>query len=459
VKYLPYPDYKPIGVEWLGGIPEHWASKRLKYIVEISNEKVDADEDDPLPYIGMEHIESWTGKLRPLDDSLVPTGISNRFESGSTLFGKLRPYLAKACNVDFGGLCSSELIVLRGWNQNQRYLLYRLLSEGFISLVNSSTYGAKMPRASWDFIGNCRLPVPPPDEQQTIADFLDARTSKIDILIAKKRELIERLSEKRTALISRTVTHGLPPEAAAAAGFEPNPKLKPSGIDWLGDVPEHWGVVPLGFLINTKSGGTPDKTNSEYWGGNIPWVSPKDMKRPFIRKTQDYVTDDALDHTNLGLLATNSVLIVVRGMILAHTFPVAINIVPVTINQDMKALLPKGLLTPQFLFWALLGFAKAIVSFTEESAHGTRKLQTDVLKRISFPVPSFTEQKYIADFLDTQTAKIDNMNEKVNEVAKKLQEYRTALITSAVTGKIDVRNFAADRNPATISMPQATVPA
>ena len=100
-----------------------------------------------------------------------------------------------------------------------------------------------MPRASWDFIGKLRCPLPPPDEQRAIADFLDRETAKIDTLVAKKRTLIERLKEKRTALIARTVTRGLPPDAARAAGLDPHPKLKPSGIDWLGDVPDHWTVT------------------------------------------------------------------------------------------------------------------------------------------------------------------------------------------------------------------------
>ena len=101
-----------------------------------------------------------------------------------------------------------------------------------------------MPRASWEFVGDCVVPIAPPNEQRSIADFLDRETAKIDTLVAKKRTLIERLKEKRTALISRTVTRGLPPDAARSVGLDPHPKLKPSGIDWLGDVPEHWEVIP-----------------------------------------------------------------------------------------------------------------------------------------------------------------------------------------------------------------------
>ena len=271
-----YTHYKSSGVDWLGDVPTHWGTQRLKYLAARAEEKVEADEDTPLPYIGMEHIESWTGRLLALDAELVPNGVSNRFRAGDTLLGKLRPYLAKACNVDFEGLCSSELLVLRARDRDRRYLLCSLLPEGFISLIDASTYGAKMPRASWDFIGSCTLPVPPSDDQRAIANFLDRETAKIDTLVAKKRTLIERLKEKRTALISRTVTRGLPPDAARAAGLDPYPKLKPSGIDWLGDVPEHWDTVAVRRRARRiQTGSTPPTAEERYFeDGTIPWYGP-----------------------------------------------------------------------------------------------------------------------------------------------------------------------------------------
>jgi type I restriction enzyme S subunit len=202
----PHPAMKDSGVKWLGGIPAHWEVKRLKYIAARSEVKIDAEEGNPLPYIGMEHVDSWTGRLLPLEEELVPTGVSNYFKSGDTLFGKLRPYLAKACNVEFEGLCSSELLVLRGKSYEPRFLLYQLLSTDFINLVDSSTYGSKMPRASWDFIGSCELTLPPLEEQQAIAAYLDRETAHIDRLIAKVEAAIERLTEYRHALITAAVT-------------------------------------------------------------------------------------------------------------------------------------------------------------------------------------------------------------------------------------------------------------
>ena len=201
----PYPRYRDSDVEWLGEVPDHWEVRRLSHAVVRSDEKVESEDADGMLYVGLEHVESWTGQMLPLDDQLTPESIANSFAGGDVLFGKLRPYLAKALCADFGGLCSAEFLVLKPHEYVGRYLLHLLLTDGFVSLVDSSTYGAKMPRASWDFVGDALLPLPPLDEQRAIAAFLDRETERIDALVAKKRLLIERLEEYRTAL---NHTHG-----------------------------------------------------------------------------------------------------------------------------------------------------------------------------------------------------------------------------------------------------------
>ena len=202
----PHIRFKDSGIEWLGQIPEEWEVKRLKMAAYLNDKKVEADEENPVPYIGMENIESWTGKLLPIDPDVTPSGVANRFTAKNTLFGKLRPYLAKACNPSFDGLCSTELLVIESEDFDRRALLYWLLADGFIRLVDSSTYGSKMPRANWDFIGNCLLPVPPLPEQSAIAAYLDRETAKIDKLVEKIEAVVARLQEYRSALITAAVT-------------------------------------------------------------------------------------------------------------------------------------------------------------------------------------------------------------------------------------------------------------
>lgn len=193
---------KDSGIEWIGKIPQHWEIRRLKTVLNLRNEKAEYNGEI---YIGLENVLSFLGKYNLTEDFVVE-GISNKFYSGDLLFGKLRPYLAKATIVDFNGLCSSEFLVMQNFKGDNRYLLRLLLSYWFIDIVNSSTYGAKMPRASWDFISNMRIPFPSKIEQQQIADFLDKKCSEIDKIIEDKEKLIEKLTEYKKSLIYECVT-------------------------------------------------------------------------------------------------------------------------------------------------------------------------------------------------------------------------------------------------------------
>ena len=438
MKWLPYPKYKPSGVEWLGDVPEHWEVKRLKYLVSRKEEKVEADENNPLPYIGLEHIESWTGHLLPLNAELVPTGISNYFQAGDTLFGKLRPYLAKACNVDFEGLCSSELLVLRANGRDQRFLLYRLLAEGFIERVNASTYGAKMPRASWDFIGSCILPEPPIPEQTAIADFLDRETGLIDTLVAKKQTLIERLKEKRTALISRTVTRGLPPDEARKAGLDPHPRLKPSGVEWLGDVPEGWEVKSIKRLTIVQRGASPRPIDNEIYfddNGEYSWVRISDVTTAGMYLTS---TTQCLSELGSSLsvpLEPGTLFLSIAGSVGKP----CITKIRCCIH-DGFVYFPHWRGEARFLYYV---FASG-EPYKGLGKLGTQlNLNTDTVGSIIIGIPDEYEQTAIANFLDRETAKIDKLITKIEITIERLREYRTTLITAAVTGKIDVRRVIA----------------
>ncbi len=193
---------KPSGIEWIGDIPEHWKVKKLKTHVELISKKQDNHSQK---YIGLENIESWTGKyVRTEQDR--NEGASSMFNSGDVLFGKLRPYLAKCYIPDFDGVCSSEFLVLRCIVISNVFLHYVLLSHWFINIVDSSTYGTKMPRASWNFIGEMQISTPPLPEQQAIADYLDQKCAQIDQTIELKQKLIEKLSDYKKSLIYECVT-------------------------------------------------------------------------------------------------------------------------------------------------------------------------------------------------------------------------------------------------------------
>lgn len=197
---------KDSGIEWLGQIPAHWDVRRLKFQVQLFNEKINS-ENTSLPYLGMENVSSFTG-VRIYDDNDPPVcdSIGNIYQENDVLFGKLRPYLAKIYKAKEEGYCSTEFLVLKSENVDPHFLFYWLTSDGFLKLVNSSTYGTKMPRASWDYIGNLPCPHLSLDEQRTIAQTLDIRLSKIDKLLAVNMELIGNLEEYKASLINSAVT-------------------------------------------------------------------------------------------------------------------------------------------------------------------------------------------------------------------------------------------------------------
>ncbi|MFA5508909.1 MAG: restriction endonuclease subunit S, partial [Vulcanimicrobiota bacterium] len=191
----------------------------------------------------------------------------------------------------------------------------------------SKGIGTAFLRLYTEDFGNISVPLPPLPTQKAIANFLDRKTAAIDALIEKKEKLPKLLAEKRSALINQAVTKGL----------DPNVPMKDSGIPWIGEIPAHWEIIPLGYRVSMQGGSTPSKQDERFWGGDIPWVSPKDMKRFEIDDTIDKLTSDALEATSIRLIEPGATLVVVRGMILARKLPVGLSVVPCTINQDMKA--------------------------------------------------------------------------------------------------------------------------
>jgi type I restriction enzyme S subunit len=286
---------------------------------------------------------------------------------------------------------------------------------------------------------NCRLPVPLPAEQSAITDFLDRETAKIDALVAEQENLIALLKEKRQAVISHAVTKGL----------DPTVPMKDSGVEWLGEVPAHWIVQPLKFSALFRSGGTPDKGRLDYWNGQIPWASAKDLKVENLYDTADHITDQTIIDGVISLLPTETVVVVVRGMILARLLPVVTIKVPMAINQDLKALIPKEHVSSTFLPWLLRASEVESLTRLDEAGHGTKALRMDAWGAMKVSLPPKQEQKAIAAFLDLETTKLDDLTTEAQRTIDLLKERRSALISAAVTGKIDVRGYHVHSQPIT----------
>lgn len=221
--------------------------------------------------------------------------------------------------------------------------------------------------------------------------------------------------------------------------FQEYPNYKDSGVEWLGAVPAHWHLAPIKRLVTLRSGGTPDKTHVAYWDGSIPWASAKDLKSESIADTQDHITQLAINDGAATLVAAGSILVVVRGMILAHTFPVTKALVQMAINQDLKAILPESTLDADYLAWLLRGSSEETIRRLDEAGHGTKALRMEAWTSMLLPLPSLKEQARIASFLGAETAKIDALVREQERLIELLSEKRRATISHAVTKGLDPR--------------------
>lgn len=219
--------------------------------------------------------------------------------------------------------------------------------------------------------------------------------------------------------------------------FPTHKTYKDSGVAWLGQVPEHWAISPLKYVAEFKSGGTPDKANREFWDGDVPWASAKDLKTADLFDTIDHITSTALEVGAATLVEPGTLLVVVRGMILARLFPVAKACVPMAINQDLKAVVAKRGVNPDYLAWLLRGSEPETLSRLDEAAHGTKALRMDAWTAMRMPIPPLDEQQKVSSFIVLETAKIDALAEEQKRLIELLKEKRQAVISQAVTKGLD----------------------
>ncbi|GMU24601.1 MAG: hypothetical protein AMXMBFR13_46750 [Phycisphaerae bacterium] len=431
----PYPEYSESGLPWLGRIPAHWEVRRNGRLFAQRN----ATGYGNLPIL---EVSLKTGvRVRDMDDLKRKQVMSDREKykravKGDIAYNMMRMWQGAVGVAPEDGLVSPAYVVARPYPEAEpRYFSYLFRTDAYKNEVDGFSRGIVKDRNRLYWEDFKRMPscFPPPDEQEPIADYLDANAVKVRRFIRNRRRLIEVLNEQKQAIINRAVTRGL----------DPNVRLKPSGIDWLGDIPEHWEVKKLRFMAESQGGMTPSKAEESFWNGSVPWVTPKDMKRAEIADSIDHITDAALNRTNIQLIEPPVVLIVVRGMILARTLPVAVTTTPVTINQDLKALMLQPCIDPTYMHNLLIGMAHGVRLLVEESGHGTRVLRTDLWRNMPLPLPPINEQKRINAAVARDSAKVEIAISKAQAEINLIREYRMRLVADVVTGKADVRQTSA----------------
>ena len=444
-RFRRYPEYKASGVGWLREVPAHWQMKRLKTIAAVQLSNVDKhSEEGQVPvrlcnYVDVYYNDSITAEFDFMNATATPAQVRRfRLRVGDVMITKdseswtdiAVPAVVADDLPDV--LCGYHLAHIRpAAGLDGRFLARQFAAIGARDQFRVAANGITRFGLGGDAIRGSLFAIPPVDEQRAIADFLDRETAKIDALVARKERLIELLHEKRTALIARAVTRGL----------DPNVLMKDSGVEWLGEIPEHWSIAPvytrydvaLGKMLDAK------RISGDFLGKylrnvDVQWdaINVDDLPEmdflPSERGRYALRPDDLLvcEGGEVGRSAIWS------GEVNECFYQKAIHRVRPLSDSEI----------PRFLYFLMYALAKRGIFSARGNPNTIDHLTAVQLRRYRMPFPTTSEQRAIADFLDCETARIDALVHRIQAAIDHLKELRTALISAAVTGKIDVREAA-----------------
>lgn len=427
---------KDSGIEWIGKIPQEWKVTKLGFLFKSIGSGTTPSSSDGQYYYG-EHNWLQTGDLN--DSTILSTektitdiavknySILKLYSAGSLVVAMYGATIGKLGILGIPCYTNQACCVLNEPNNtNVKYVFYWLLCNRQ-HLVNLSLGGGQ-PNIRQSIIRAFHICKPEISEQNAIASFLDAKCSEFDALITAKEKTNALLKELRQSIIYEAVTKGLDPTAP----------MKDSGVEWIGEIPEGWGIAALKRLGTPVTGSTPSKNNPDYWEGNIPWVSSKDMKTDYLLGSEDHITQKAVDECRLTLFEPGTLIFCVRSGILRHTFPVAVSTLPVTINQDLRALNLMGNVNPAFLLYYMRGMNDTIVTLYQKIGATVESIEMNWFLYFPVALPPLNEQNHIVETLDSRCVSLDQLVEQNETTILQLKEYRQSLIYEAVTGKIEV---------------------
>lgn len=440
-----YPEYKDSGVEWLGEVPGHWEVKRLRFVAELNPSKSETatiDRDTLVSFLPMDAIgEDGLLRLdieRPIGE--LESGYTY-FRNGDVTIAKITPCYENGKGALMQGLANSmgfgttELIVARPkpGKVTGAYLHYLFISPDFRDIGESHMYGAggqkRVPDA---FVRDFATAFPPLSEQTQIAAFLDRETAKIDALVAEQRRLMALLKEKRQAVISHAVTRGLNPHAP----------LKSSGIEWLGDVPEHWEIGPLKRFWSVTDC---KHVTAEFVDDGIPLASIREVQNRWVALEDAKCTTEHFFELLIegGRQPLPGDLIFSRNATVGEVAQVHADHPRFAMGQDVVLLRKLSPSDSSDYMQNVIRSPIIILQLANMMIGSTfKRINVEEIRSFLMPSPPPSEQAEIATFLETEVAKFDTLTAEAQRAIDLLQERRTALISAAVTGQIDVRGTA-----------------
>ncbi len=434
-----YDSYKDSGIEWIGEIPSHWDCKRLKQLVESplkygANEAAESDDPSQPRYIRITDF-GQNGVLREDTFKSLPENLAREYllEEGDILLARSGATVGKTFLFQNykGKACFAGYLIRCRFSKNRvdsRFINYYTFSNFYENWKQSIFQQATIQNIGADKYNQLLITTPPHSEQTLIANYLDQKTAQIDDLIAKKERLIQLLEEERTAIINQAVTKGL----------DPTVPMKDSGIEWLGEIPAHWEVMRLRNIVDTvKTGSTPPSDEIQFFEPQeINWYGPGDFENLILGEAKRKISHLAIEENKCRLFPSNSILLIGIG---ATVGKVGLITEPSSSNQQINAIILKKFYNPSFYLFFLASIKEIIIM---EASSATLPIfnQTQT-KNIIISVPPIEEQNQIVGFIQNQTERIQTISAKTQQEIELLKEYKTALISEVVTGKVDVRKY------------------
>jgi type I restriction enzyme S subunit len=438
-----YPAYRESGIEVIDDLPFNWGTSKVAHIAK-NGYKTFIDGD----WIESPYITDWgvrliqTGNVgvgaykeqgfRYVTEETFRALRCTEVSPNDVLICRLADPVGRAClapNLGVKMITSVDVCILKvsdDWDQ--RYVTYFLSSKPYLDLMGAVSRGGTRDRISRSFLGNVRIAKPNLSEQAAIADFLDRETAEADALIAKYERLIELLEEKRIAVITQAVTKGL----------DPSVPMKHSGVEWIGEIPAHWQFQRISRIFGMiGSGTTPPATESEWYGGDTPFVTTAELRENIIKQSARSVTDRALQqYSSLRIYSAGTILLAMYGATIGRS---AILGIPAAVNQACCALGHSKVLSADFAFKWLQAYRAEIVALGVGG--GQPNISQDLVKSIYMPIPPIDEQRAINERVDGQIRHIEDLKWKTAVAIRLVKERRSALVTAAVTGQIDVSTY------------------
>ena len=428
-----YPEYKESGVEWIGEIPKPWKIKRLKYIADLNMGQSPPSEEYNSDQIGTPFLQGNAdfGLHHPTPKIYCPTA-KKHANPGDILLSVRAPVGAiNIANQEYGigrGLCAIRPRTNQFERRYAKYLLEVVRTELHV-VATGSTYEA----VTVDEVSNLTCIVPRLSEQIQIANFLDRKTGQIDELIRIKERRIELLQEQRTALINQVVTKGL----------DPNVEMKPSEVEWIGEIPAHWEVKRVKYLASLISKGTtPTTIGREILDeGEIRFIKVENIVDNQIElKPEYYIDKETNQMLKRSQLKENDLLFVIAGATIGKVSFVKLNHLPANTNQAVSFIRPHEKELPEFIYYWLQSDNIQKMIWLKAVQSAQPNLSMEDLGNLYIPYPNIAEQHRIVDCITEKTQTIVQLFQQAYKQIELLKEYRQSLISEAVTGKIDVRN-------------------